>query len=178
MNKQQIQALIDEKIRGQGNQVDSGGALATILGEILDMASAGANVQSDWDENDNTDPSFIKNKPTIPAAQVQSDWDEADNTNPAFIKNKPTIPSSQPTIITATRNVGTDAIEIADEEKIKLQPLIENGEWQKAIVRIEGAYDYAILATTHQPNLYSITIRAREQASIKDVTISWSEIQA
>ena len=88
------------------------------------------------------------------------------------------IPSSQPTIIAATRNVSTDAIEIADEEKIKLQPLIENGEWQKAIVRIGGAYDYAILATTHQPNLYSITIRAREQVSIKDVTISWSEIQA
>ena len=34
----------------------------------------------------------LTNKPTIPAAQVQSDWNEADNTKPAFIKNKPAIP--------------------------------------------------------------------------------------
>ena len=31
------------------------------------------------------------NKPTIPAAQVQSDWDQADNTQVDFIKNKPTL---------------------------------------------------------------------------------------
>lgn len=35
----------------------------------------------------------LTNKPTIPAAQVQSDWDEADNTKPAYIKNKPAIPT-------------------------------------------------------------------------------------
>ena len=34
----------------------------------------------------------LLNKPTIPAAQVQSDWDEADNTKVDYIKNKPTIP--------------------------------------------------------------------------------------
>ena len=34
----------------------------------------------------------LTNKPTIPAAQVQSDWNEADNTKPAYIKNKPAIP--------------------------------------------------------------------------------------
>lgn len=33
----------------------------------------------------------LTNKPTIPAAQVQSDWDEADNTEPSFIRNKPTL---------------------------------------------------------------------------------------
>lgn len=35
----------------------------------------------------------LLNKPTIPAAQVQSDWDEADNTKVDYIKNKPTIPN-------------------------------------------------------------------------------------
>lgn len=35
----------------------------------------------------------LLNKPTIPAAQVQSDWDEADNTKADYIKNKPTIPN-------------------------------------------------------------------------------------
>lgn len=37
----------------------------------------------------------LTNKPTIPAAQVQSDWDEADNTEPSFIRNKPTIPGPE-----------------------------------------------------------------------------------
>ena len=91
MTKQEIQALIDAKIAGQGSAVDAGGALPKILTEILNAAFAGANVQSDWDENDNADPSFIKNKPTIPAAQVQSDWTQADNTKVDFIKNKPTL---------------------------------------------------------------------------------------
>lgn len=33
------------------------------------------------------------NKPTIPDAQIQSDWNQADNTAKDYIKNKPTIPS-------------------------------------------------------------------------------------
>lgn len=52
-----------------------------------------AQVQSDWNEADNTKADYIKNKPAIPAAQVQSDWNEADNTKADYIKNKPTIPS-------------------------------------------------------------------------------------
>lgn len=54
----------------------------------------GTQVQSNWAETDNTDPSFIQNKPTIPAAQVQSDWNQSDNTAVDFIKNKPTIPAA------------------------------------------------------------------------------------
>ena len=52
-----------------------------------------AQVQSDWDEADNTKVEYIKNKPTIPAAQIQSDWNQADNTKKDFIKNKPSIPT-------------------------------------------------------------------------------------
>lgn len=36
----------------------------------------------------------LLNKPTIPAAQVQSDWNQSDDTAVDFIKNKPTIPSN------------------------------------------------------------------------------------
>lgn len=39
MTKEQIQALIDAKIAGQGSAVDVGGALPTILSEILNLAS-------------------------------------------------------------------------------------------------------------------------------------------
>jgi hypothetical protein len=52
-------------------------------------------IQSDWDQADNTKIDYIKNKPTIPAAQIQSDWSQADNTKVDFIKNKPTIPAAQ-----------------------------------------------------------------------------------
>jgi len=34
----------------------------------------------------------LKNKPVIPDAQVQSDWNQTDNTKLDFIKNKPSIP--------------------------------------------------------------------------------------
>lgn len=57
----------------------------TISGEPVDQA------QADWDEADSTKPSYIKNKPTIPAAQIQSDWEQADSTALDYIKNKPVI---------------------------------------------------------------------------------------
>ena len=39
MNKQEITALINAKIAGQGNQVDIGGALAEILSELAGAAA-------------------------------------------------------------------------------------------------------------------------------------------
>ena len=39
---------------------------------------------------------------SIPAAQVQSDWDEADNTSKAYILNKPTIPDTTNMVTTNT----------------------------------------------------------------------------
>lgn len=41
MNKEQIKALISAKIAGQGNQVDSGGALDEILNAIVDAIPEG-----------------------------------------------------------------------------------------------------------------------------------------
>lgn len=38
--------------------------------------------------------SDLTNTPTIPAAQIQSDWNQSDNTQLDFIKNKPTIPAA------------------------------------------------------------------------------------
>lgn len=64
----------------------------TKLGGIA--AGAEVNVQSDWNQSDNTADDFIKNKPSIPDAQIQSDWNQADNTKADFIKNKPTIAQS------------------------------------------------------------------------------------
>lgn len=56
-------------------------------------AGAEVNVQSDWNQSDNTADDYIKNKPTIPAAQIQSDWNQGDNTALDYIKNKPAVHS-------------------------------------------------------------------------------------
>lgn len=53
--------------------------------------SVSSQVQSDWNQNDNTKADYIKNKPTIPSAQVQSDWNQSDSEAVDYIKNKPTI---------------------------------------------------------------------------------------
>ena len=52
---------------------------------------AEVNVNADWDAT--SGDAEILNKPTIPAAQVQSDWDETDTDDKSFINNKPTIPT-------------------------------------------------------------------------------------
>lgn len=54
-----------------------------------------SQIQSDWNQSDNTKVDYIKNKPSIPAAQIQSDWNQSDNTQVDYIKNKPTIPAAQ-----------------------------------------------------------------------------------
>ena len=66
MTKDQIKQAVADKIVGQGNQVDISGALGNILIDTVD---------------------------NIPEAQVQSDWNQADDTKADYIKNKPSIPT-------------------------------------------------------------------------------------
>jgi len=73
------------------------------------VSLAFSQVQADWTEVDTSDPSYIKNKPTlanvatsgdytsllnkpvIPDPQIQSDYTQTDNTQLDFIKNKPDL---------------------------------------------------------------------------------------
>lgn len=50
MTKEQIQALIDAKIAGQGSAIDIGGALPAILGGILELATQSGGPVS-WEFN-------------------------------------------------------------------------------------------------------------------------------
>lgn len=50
MTKEEIKALISAKIAGQGNQVDTGGALDTILNAIVDIIPAGYELPVATDE--------------------------------------------------------------------------------------------------------------------------------
>lgn len=100
-------------------------SLATVAtsGSYNDLANKptipAAQVQSDWTESDNTDPSYIQNKPedyslvagsnvtitkddtdkeiTVAASftQAQANWNESDTTAASYIQNKPTIPSGE-----------------------------------------------------------------------------------
>ena len=72
---------------------DSNGTELTITNKAVTLpAIPAAQIQSDWEQSDNTALDYIKNKPSIPSAQIQADWNEADNTKADYIKNKPTIP--------------------------------------------------------------------------------------
>lgn len=52
-------------------------------------------VQADWQQNDSTQPDYIKHRPSMPSAQVQSDWNQTNTSEVDYIKNKPTIPAAQ-----------------------------------------------------------------------------------
>ena len=67
-----------------------------------DMLKATYDPNNIWKDAFDYD-NFI-NTPTIPAAQVQSDWDEADNTQVDYIKNKPTIPTVNNSTIEIQKN--------------------------------------------------------------------------
>lgn len=98
-NKPTIPAPVD--ISGKEDSLNNPTANGYILASQTDgtrswvsPTSGDTNVQSDWNESDNTSDAFIANKPTIPAAgdsNVQSDWNQSDNTSDSFIANKPTI---------------------------------------------------------------------------------------
>lgn len=66
MTEQEIRNLISGAIEGQGSAIDASGKLPSILRGILDLAAGGENVQSDWNQSDNTKADYIKNKPAIP----------------------------------------------------------------------------------------------------------------
>ena len=57
----------------------------------------------------------LTNKPTIPDAQIQSDWNEADNTKADYIKNKPSIPAAQ---VNSDWNADSGVAEILNKQNL------------------------------------------------------------
>ena len=74
-------------------------SLATVAtsGSYTDLSDKpsipAAQVQSDWNQSDDSAVDYIKNKPSIPAAQVNADWNAVSGV--AQILNKPSIPDAQ-----------------------------------------------------------------------------------
>lgn len=73
----------------RANLAGSGETMPTIFGKIKKFFSDLKAVAFSGSYND------LADKPTIPAPQIQSDWNETDNTKADFIKNKPSIPAAQ-----------------------------------------------------------------------------------
>ena len=89
-------------------QTYSQGEVNTLLGQKADTSSLAAVATSgDYDD--------LTNKPTIPAAQVQSDWNQSDNTQVDYIKNKPTIPAAQ---VNADWNASSGVAEILNKPTV------------------------------------------------------------
>ena len=103
-----------------------------------------AQIQSDWEQSDNSKKDYIKNKPTIPAAQIQSDWNEADNTKADYIKNKPSIPAAQ---VNSDWNADSGAAEILN--KPDLTDYIEKSE-TAGLMKNDGTVDTSSYALTSQ----------------------------
>ena len=76
---------ITELVAGNAITITTSGASAII------SSTGEAQVQSNWNETNQSSKAYIQNKPTIPAAQVQSNWNETNTSSKAYIQNKPTI---------------------------------------------------------------------------------------
>ena len=103
-----------------------------------------AQIQSDWEQSDNSKKDYIKNKPTIPAAQIQSDWNEADNTKADYIKNKPSIPAAQ---VNSDWNADSGVAEILN--KPNLTDYIEKSQ-TVGLMKNDGTVDTSSYALTSQ----------------------------
>ena len=68
---------------------------STTASATWDLYEATPQVNSDW--NAVSGVAEILNKPSIPAAQIQSDWNQTNNTLLDYIKNKPTVGSGDMT---------------------------------------------------------------------------------
>ena len=88
-----VKAALDDKVdKVSGKGLSENDYTTAEKNKLAGIASgAEVNVQSDWNQTDNTADDYIKNKPDIPAMQVQSDWNQTDDTKKDFIKNKPNL---------------------------------------------------------------------------------------
>lgn len=89
-----------------------------------------AQVQSDWNQEDDTQPDYIKHKPDIPSGQVQSNWAEEDSDKVSYIQNKPDfedmIAEEQSRAIAVETELETKIEEKQDELTAGQNIIIEN----------------------------------------------------
>lgn len=74
MTKQEIKALVASKIEGQGNQVDLGGVLSAVIGEIVDLLPERKPVTIDLSGFDLTTDTDVTS--AIPSGYIPQEGDK------------------------------------------------------------------------------------------------------
>ena len=118
----------------------------------------------------------LLNKPTIPDAQVQSDWEQPDNTKVDYIKNKPDIAAIISDALLAVMPVGTESGPIASFDTELDVPLVNvscnvvatggNGTPDNPVA-ING---YTEANITANGNTYTISFGQTVYGGVLDVT--------
>ena len=141
----ELKALVAARIAGQGSAIDIGNALPTLFNEILDALGAvpAAQIQSDWNQADNTKVDFIKNKPTIPAAPLVVD-------GLTFATGEVTVTSEDMTAISACMTSGRPILLAGTDGN--------SASVATNMVVVEGAKAYAVLSTSATLTLYEIKV--------------------
>ena len=143
--------------------------------EIGMPGSGEENVQSDWNQTDDEEDDYIRNKPTIPAAvtslpwgsitgkpalapsnaerNVQSDWNETGSSADSFIKNKPTIPAE----VTAGTGIDVNEGQVSIQSGFRIpQIIVEDGQFE-LLYRADGSWATASDSSTQENFLQSYT---------------------
>ena len=110
-----------------------------------------AQIQSDWNQTDDQQRDFVKNKPFVPPLQVQADWAETDSFLLSFIRNKPFIPAAQ---------VSSDWAATTGISRILNKPTLFSGDYtaltnrpELASIATSGDYDDLI----NKPTIPTVT---------------------
>ena len=123
--------------------------------------------------------SDLSGTPTIPAAQIQSDWDQADNTAVDYIKNKPNIPAGvtlysgtgQNTDGAMTQKATTD--ELANKvDSSSLSTVATSGDYDDLLNKpnIPVVYDATLTIQRNSSTVASFSANADTNA-VADITV-------
>lgn len=201
----QYVSIENDVISVTGLQPEGDYATHTDLIEAVTAVTAmipDAQVQSDWEQSDDTEPDYIKNKPDLSVyaetsdvidmvsavstvlqteidnipAQVQSDWEESDAESPAYIQNKPDLSVYAET---------SDVIDMVSAVSTVLQNEIDNipaqvqSDWDESDTEspayIQNKPDLDVYATIEIVTAVSSTLQTEIDNIPEQVQSDWTE---
>lgn len=83
-----------------------GGAVDTVNGKTGDVVLTASDVGA------------LPDNTHIPADQIQSDWEQSDNTKKDYIKNKPTLGTAAAKDVPASGNAGNDEVVLGNDSRL------------------------------------------------------------
>jgi hypothetical protein len=137
-------------ISGKVNYTDTASMLSPYLRKIDAFTKSQADLLykpityvPSWSE--------ITGKPTIPAAQIQSDWNQTDNAQLDYIKNKPTIPTNNNELTNGAGYItGLDTMSLIHTYDSTLYTTpYQSGLKVDSVTRISNSYYYWVKGVKH-----------------------------